>query len=102
MVLSLEYRMNALAYETDNFTWDYTSASNMDVVNVFLVAKSTIDGLSSIMMKIIAPKHRMELRKRIAYLVGLRHRQAEAWEWYIKDCEQRSKNTDKWVQQNKR
>lgn len=97
-VRSLELRFNNHRYETDGFTWDYTSATDEQVFVTAQVDKDTIEGLSQIILKIIKPQHRQKLREQIAYLIGLRHRQAEVWEKYLADCETRTNNVKQWVQ----
>lgn len=87
-------------YQTNGFTWDYTAATDEDVRDTTGVFQETIDGLSQVILKIILPKHRPQLRRQIAYLIGLRQRQAEAWERYIKDCEERTENVNQWLEAN--
>ena len=101
-VRSLELRFNHHRYETDGFTWDYTAATDGQVFETAQVDKDTIDGLSGIVLKTIKPGQRQNLKKQIAYLIGLRHRQAEIWEKYLADCEARTNNVNQWVQQNTR
>ena len=101
-VRSLELIFNHHRHETDGFTWDYTAATDEQVFETAQVDKDTIDGLSGIILQIIKPGQRQKLKDQIAYLIGLRHRQAEVWEKFIADCETRTNNTNQWVQQNKR
>jgi len=85
--------------DTCGFTWDYTSASDDEVIDTVPVGQETIDGLSFI-LKMIVPAQRHELRKQIAYLIGLRHRQTEAWTNLITEGETRLNNVKQWVLQN--
>jgi len=96
----LKFRFMAHKDETSNFKWDFEAATAEDVFQTTLVSQDTINGLASLIMKIIAPKSRTTLRKQIAYLSGLRHRQSEVWAEKIKDFEQLTKNTNQWVQSN--
>jgi len=98
----LKFRFEAHKYETNGFKWDFEAAEPDDVFKTSPVSQDTINGLSSLIMKIIAPKGRPTLRREIAYLSGLRHRQSEVWAEKIKDFEQRTKNTNQWVQSNQR
>jgi len=87
--------------DTDGFKWDYTTATDDEIIDTVPVAQETIDGLSNIILKIVVPKQLPELRKQIAYLIGLRHRQAAAWKNLIADGETRLNNVKKWVQLHK-
>lgn len=94
----LKFRFKGLEHETDGFAWDYTAATPEQVLGVAPVAQDTINGLTEIILKIVKPSQRQKLRKQIAYLIGLRHRQQEVWAAYIADCEARTNNTNQWVQ----
>ena len=96
-VEAIQYRYKNHRYQTDNFTWDYLKATDEEVLNTTGIFSHTIDGLSGLIMQITLPKHRTRLRREIAYLIGLRQRQAEAWERYIADCEARANNVNQWV-----
>lgn len=96
----LKFRFKGLEYETAGFAWDYTAATDEQVLETNPVSQDTLDGLSQIILKIIKPQYRRKLKKQIAYLIGLRHRQQEVWEKYIANCEARTNNTRKWVQAN--
>lgn len=97
-VQSLQFRFKGLEYETNGFTWDYTAATDEQVLDTNPVAQDTIDGLSQIILKIVKPQHRRKLKNQIAYLIGLRHRQQEVWAAYMEDCQNRTNNTNQWVQ----
>ena len=99
-VQALKNRLNNHSHQTNGFTWDYTAATDEEVLDTTNVFQDTLDGLSDVILQIVSPKDRTLVRKQIAYLNGLRHRQAEAWERYIADCEQRTKNTNQWLLQN--
>jgi len=94
----LQFRFKNHAYQTECFTWDYTAATDEEVLQTTGIFKDTIEGLSDVILKITKPEHRRKLKNQIAYLIGLRHRQAEAWEKYIADCEARTNNVNQWVQ----
>ena len=98
----LKHRFKNHQHQTDGFTWDYTAASDEDVFDTTNVLQDTIDGLSTIILKIINPKDRPALRNQIAYLTGLRQRQGEVWEKRIADFQTRTNNTKQWVLQNER
>ena len=98
----LGHRLSNHHHQTNGFTWDYTTATDEDVLETTDVFSGTLDGLSQVILTIILPKHRPILRRQIAYLIGLRQRQAEAWTNLIADCEARTNNTNQWVQQNTR
>lgn len=99
-VKSLTFRFKGLEYETNGFTWDYTAATDDEIIDTVPVDQETIDGLSNIILKIVVPKQRPELRKQISYLIGLRHRQASAWKNLITDGETRLNNVKQWVLQH--
>lgn len=98
----LGHRLSNHHHQTSGFTWDYTAATDEQVLETTNVFSETLDGLSRVILKIILPKYRPLLRRQIAYLIGLRQRQAEAWINLIADCEARTNNTNEWVQQNTR
>jgi len=97
----LKFRFKGLEYETDGFRWDYTTATPEQVLNVVPVSQDTIDGLFKVIMKIIKPYQRRKLKKQIAYLIGLHHRQQEVWAEYMEDCQTRANNVNQWVQLHK-
>ena len=97
-VKSLAWRFNNHRQETDGFEWNYTAATDEQVFVTAQVDGDTIDGLNQIILKIVQPHERKKLKKQIAYLIGLRHRQAEVWGKYIADCEARANNVNQWVQ----
>lgn len=101
-VAVLKSRFITHRMDTDGFKLDFQNASDKDILDTTPVSQDTINGLSNVIMKIIVPKQRSELRLQIAYLIGLRHRQAEAWERLIADYEARTNNTNQWVAQNER
>ncbi|MBP6813172.1 MAG: hypothetical protein KA138_16700 [Saprospiraceae bacterium] len=101
-VKSLTFRFKGLEYETNGFTWDYTAATDEQVFDVAPVAQDTIDGLTEIILKIVKPQHRQKLKKQIAYLIGLRHRQQEVWAKQIEDFQNRTNNVNQWVLQHTR
>ena len=101
-VKSLTFRFKGLEYETNGFTWDYTAATDEQVFETIPVAQDTIDGLTEIILKIVKPGFRQKLRKQIAYLIGLRHRQQEVWEKQIEDFQNRTNNVNQWVLQHTR
>jgi len=96
----LQHRFSNHHHQTDGFKWDYTAATDEQVLETTNVFEDTITGLSTEILKAITPKQRPQLRREIAYLIGLRERQAAAWERYIADCEARTNNANQWVQQN--
>ena len=100
-VKSLTFRFKGLEYETNGFTWDYTAATDEQVFDVAPVAQDTIDGLTETILKIVKHHERRKLRKQIAYLIGLRHRQQEVWEKQIADFQNRTNNANQWVSQHK-
>lgn len=97
----LQFRFKGHEHETDGFTWDYTAATDEQVLNVAPISKDTIEGLCGVIMKIIKPKYRRKLKRQIVYLVGLRHRQKEVLAAYMEDCQNRTNNVNQWVQQHK-
>lgn len=99
-VTNISYRLSNHHHQTDGFTWDYTAATDKEVLEITNVFPETLDGLTQVIMKIILPKDRPTLRRQIAYLSGLQQRQAKAWQWYIADCKARTENTNQWVLQN--
>ena len=94
----LQDRFSNHHYQTDGFTWDFVNATDEQVRDTASVFDETITGLSGIILKAITPKHRPQLRREIAYLIGLRQRQAEAWERYMADCQQRTDNVNQWIE----
>jgi hypothetical protein len=98
----LRFRFKGLEHETNGFAWDYTAATNEQVLETNPIAQDTIDGLSNTILKIIKPNQRRKLKQQIAYLIGLRHRQQEVWAAYLEDCQNRTKNVNQWVQQHTR
>lgn len=86
--------------ETNGFTMDYEAASDEDIFDLTPVEQNTIDFLTKVIVKIVKPEHIPQLKKHIAYLIGLRHRQEEAWENKLAEFEQRLNNTKKWVQEH--
>lgn len=98
----LAHRFQNHKQQTDGFTFDYMAATEEEIMGLTNVFPETIQGLSSEVLKRVTPKQRPQLRRDIAYLIGLQGRQAEAWARYIADCEARAKNTNQWVQQNTR
>ena len=98
----LQHRFSNHHHQTDGFKWDYTAATDEEVLETTNVFDDTITGLSTEIMKAITPKNRPQLRREIAYLIGLRERQAAAWERFTSDCETRTNNANQWVQQNTR
>ena len=101
-VKSLTFRFKGLEYETNGFAWDYTAATDEQVFDVAAVAQDTIDGLTETIMKIVKPHERQKLKKQIAYLIGLRHRQQEVWEKQIADFQNRTNNANQWIIQNQK
>ena len=101
-VAVLKSRFITHRIDTDGFRLDFQRASDKEILDITPVSQDTINGLSDVIMKIIVPKQRNELRLQITYLIGLRHRQAEAWGRLIADYETRTKNTNQWVAQNER
>ena len=86
--------------DTEIFTINFQSETDEFIRNMTPVKQDTINGLTEVIMKIVLPKHRVELRKQIAYLIGLQKKQQDVWAKYIADCEARANNTNKWVSQN--
>jgi hypothetical protein len=87
-------------YETEGFTWDYEAANDDDVFWTKPVDQKTIDFLTTVMVKITKPEKLPELKKNIAYLIGLRHRQQVAWTNKLAEFDNRLNNTAKWVQEH--
>lgn len=96
----LQSRFMNHRHQTDGFTWDYTNASDEEVLNTTDVLQDTIDGLTGIILKIVLPQYKKSLRNHIHYLIGLRQRQAEAWERYLANCSERTNNANQWVLQH--
>lgn len=88
--------------DTENFTVDFQNESDEFIMAIAPVKPDTIEGLTEIIMKIVLPKQRPELRKQIAYLIGLQRKQQDVWAKYLADCEARTNNTNQWVTQNAR
>jgi len=99
-VAILQSRFRNHQYQTNNFRWDYMSATDEEVLDTTLISKDTIDGLSGIILKIIQPQHRTTLRRQIHYLTGLRERQAQAFDGYIETCNEQTNKVNKWVLQH--
>lgn len=98
----IQFRFKGLEHETNGFAWDYTAATDEQVLETAPISGDTIDGLSQVIMKIVKPQYRRKLRKQISYLIGLRHRQQEVWAAYMEDCKNRTNNTNQWVSQHTR
>lgn len=96
----LQSRFTNHRHQTGNFTWDYTIATDKEVLNTTDVFQDTLDGLTGIILKIVQPQYKKALRKHIHYLTGLRQRQAEAWERYLANCSERTNNARQWVLQH--
>ena len=88
--------------DTENFTINFQSETDEFIMTMTPVKPDTLEGLTGIIMKIILPKQRAELRKQIAYLIGLQKKQQDVWARYIADCHTRTNNTNQWVSQNAR
>ncbi len=87
-------------YETSGFTLDYEAANDDDVFDLKPVSQELIDFLTTVIVKITKPEKLPELKKNIAYLIGLRHRQQVAWTNKLADFDNRLNNTAKWVQEH--
>lgn len=105
----IRYQVNALKArfaihrnDTENFTINFQSETDEFIRTLTPVKPDTLEGLTGIIMKIVLPKHRAELRKQIAYLIGLQKKQQDVWARYIADCQTRTNNTNQWVSQNAR
>lgn len=96
----IQQRFSNHHYQTDGFTWDFINATDEQVLDTMEVFEDTIDGLSGLILKSIKPQFRPQLRKQIAYLIGLRQRQAEAHERLQADYKRRTENTNKWLEAN--
>jgi len=86
--------------ETNGFTMDYEAASDDEVFDMKPVDQNTIEFLTTVIVKIVKPEHLPQLKKHIAYLIGLRHRQVEALENKLSEFDNRLNNTAKWVQEH--
>ncbi len=93
---------NQHKHETNGFTMDYEAASDDKVFDMKPVSQGLIDFLTNGVIKCTKPEHLQILKKNIAYLIGLRHRQQEAWTNKLADFETRLNNTRKWVQEHTR
>lgn len=102
MVNMLKFRFKAIHDQTDGFTWDYNTATDEEVFELSPIAKDTVTGLHDIILKIIKPEQRPLLRKHIAYIIGLRDRQAGVWRKKLEEYAERTKNTNQWVISNER
>jgi hypothetical protein len=91
---------NQHKHETNGFTMDYEAASDDEVFDLKPVEQSTIDFITTVIVKIVKPEHLPQLKKHIAYLIGLRHRQQVACENKLAEFEQRLNNTTKWVKEH--
>lgn len=98
----IQSRFSNHHHQTDGFKFDYIAATDERILKLTNVFECTIDALTTNVLKSVAPKYRAQLRKDIAYLIGLRQRQVETWERYKADCQTRTDNTNKWVLQNQR
>ena len=96
----LRFRLQNHKHQTDGFTWNYSEATDEEVMATTKVFPETIDGLTDLILKIIRPKERPKLREQITYLIGLQQRQAQAWSTYIEDCRVRTENVNKWLEAN--
>jgi hypothetical protein len=85
--------------DTENFTINFQSESDEFIRTMTPVKLDTLEGLTGIIMKIVLPKHRAELRKQISYLIGLQKKQQDVWARYIADCQTRTNNTNQWLQE---
>jgi len=97
---TVKFRFTAIAHETDNFSWDFTRATDEQVLQTAPISQDTINALTEKILPVVKPSHRAKLREQIAYLIALRHRQGEAWENYLADCEARTNNCKQWVKSN--
>jgi hypothetical protein len=86
--------------DTENFTLNFQSESDEYIRSLTPVKPDTLEGLTGIIMKIVLPNHRAQLRKQISYLIGLQKKQQDVWDRYIADCQTRTNNTNQWLSQN--
>lgn len=93
---------NQHKYETRGFTLKYESETDDEVFDLKPVSQGLIDFLTNGVIKCTKPEELPQLKKNIAYLIGLRHRQQEAWTNKLADFETRLNNTKKWVQEHTR
>jgi hypothetical protein len=91
---------NQHKHETSGFTLDYEAANDDDVFDLKPVSQELIEFLTTVIVKITKPEKLPELKKNIAYLIGLRHRQQVAWTNKLADFDNRLNNTAKWVQEH--
>ena len=96
----LKARFSIHRHDTENFTLNFQSESDEYIRSLTPVKPDTLEGLTGIIMKIVLPNHRAQLRKQIAYLIGLQKKQQDVWTRYIADCQSRTNNTNQWVSQN--
>lgn len=98
-IKTIQHRFSNHHHQTDGFRWNYTNATDEEVLCTTTVFPETITGLTNEILKSIVPKQRPQLRKEIAYLIGLQERQKQAWENYLADCNARTNNNEKWLAQ---
>ena len=96
----LKYRFNCHKQDTAGFTLDIESLTDDEAFEMTPVMQDTINGLSSLVLKIIHPKQAPELKAQIAYLIALRDRQERAWDAKRTEFQTRLNNTKQWVQNN--
>lgn len=94
----LKYRFNCHSIDTAGFTRDIESLTDDEAFEMAPVMQDTINGLSSLVLKIVHPKQAPELKTQIAYLIALRDRQERAWEAKRNEFQTRLNNTNQWVQ----
>lgn len=94
----LKYRFNCHSIDTAGFTRDIESLTDDEAFEITPVMQDTINGLSSLILKIIHPKQAPELKTQIAYLIALRDRQERAWDAKRTEYKTRLNNTNQWVQ----
>ena len=56
-VKTLSHRLRNHHHQTDGFTWDYTAATDEQVLETTNVFHETLDGLSKVILKIILPSY---------------------------------------------
>jgi hypothetical protein len=89
------------AHQTRGFRWDYLAATDDEVFETTVVLQETLDAMSNVILKIVQPRELPAVRRQIAYLQGLRQRQAEVWAKKLQDFETRLKNTNEWLRKDK-
>jgi hypothetical protein len=94
----LKYRFNCHKQDTAGFTLDIESLTDDEAFEMAPVMQDTINGLSSLVLKIVHPKQAPELKTQIAYLIALRDRQERAWDAKRTEYKTRLNNTKQWVQ----